>query len=764
MRYDAAGGDGGGDDVIKYGVNTSGGNEEDESSALIQTTEWQHIVMTWQSGAGLKLWVNAVLNTPSSDKGPVSGVLTDYTKILVGKGSKDAAADASWDGRIDDVRIYDSVLTEGEIRYLAGVGHVALPDWYSPLIAHYEFEGDASDSSGNNLHGVLSGNAMIVTDALIGSDVVDVDATDNTFVNCGNSNLFDTLNDQMTIASWIRVRDFGGWWTKMISNGNTSSWRFERFEGSGAVSIPFDGTNNARLIGDIPIDDGQWHHMAAVLNSPAGYSALIVDGKLDAYNTGVSGTCNTNDNEIRIGDHQEWHDRFNGWFDDVRIYNTALSWEQVMTLADCDNTIDTSWTPLGSSVAVSLDYLDPHLGSQSMIIEGNHTVKAQHKTVFRDWSSGNAKALTLYFKGHPDNVVRDMSVLLQTTGTPPSDLFTLPYNGDLANLMSEEWTEWNIDLSEVVGDVVWMSVGFHGSGIIRVDDLRLYPSRCVPSLSSASDLNQDCIVDGKDLRILAGDYLMGDFTITPETPDAAGLLASYQFEGNYDDSSGNDRHGTPVGAGIAIETDPVMGQVLSLPGGDDVYVEVGEVGNSGNMPVSIACWAKTDHTSIPDWTLVFGFSTPGGNCGSHFNIGNIGGPGGVGAHAWCWEATIFSDEEALDWHHYAMAFDGTTIKYFGDGIQFGQTGMDLTIRGDYVNIGKRNTQASSFAGKIDDARIYNYALSWGEVRSIAGLSDLYVPLESIANIYDEEPVNSKKVNLKDYSVLTNDWLEQISWP
>ncbi len=70
-------------------------------------------------------------------------------------------------------------------------------------------------------------------------------------------------------------------------------------------------------------------------------------------------------------------------------------------------------------------------------------------------------------------------------------------------------------------------------------------------------------------------------------------------------------------------------------------------------------------------TLIFGFTGQedgsGGN-GSHFNIGSLGGPGGVGAHCWGWEETIFSDDEALDWHHYAMTYDGTTIQYYGDGV------------------------------------------------------------------------------------------------
>jgi len=191
------------------------------------------------------------------------------------------------------------------------------------------------------------------------------------------------------------------------------------------------------------------------------------------------------------------------------------------------------------------------------------------------------------------------------------------------------------------------------------------------------------------------------------------------------DVSGNNRHGTIIGSGIGFETDPVMGQVLTLPGGNDKYVSIGPVGISGKMPTTIACWAKADSTSIPDWTLVFGFTTTGGGCGSHFNIDSIGGPGGVGAHAWCFEETIFTDQEALEWHHYAMTYDGTTILYYGDGVAMDtdvakSNVVDLSIRADNVHIGKRITQASSFPGSVDDARVYNRVLTDNEIRQLGG--------------------------------------------
>jgi hypothetical protein len=191
------------------------------------------------------------------------------------------------------------------------------------------------------------------------------------------------------------------------------------------------------------------------------------------------------------------------------------------------------------------------------------------------------------------------------------------------------------------------------------------------------------------------------------------------------DMTGNGHNGMVKGD-IKFVDEFYKGAVLQLPGGDNQFVDIGPVGISGNDPTTIACWAKADNTSIPDWTLVFGFTgteTGEGGNGSHFNIGSLGGPGGVGAHCWGWEETIFSDTEALEWHHYAMTYDGTTITYYGDGVQVDtdeakSNVQDLSIRADRVHIGSRITQGSSFPGMVDDCRVYDRVLTADEIAAL----------------------------------------------
>ena len=318
--------------------------------------------------------------------------------------------------------------------------------------------------------------------------------------------------------------------------------------------------------------------------------------------------------------------------------------------------------------------------------------------VGQDWTRHGIKALTLRFHGDPNNALQQMYVKVNGS--------KVVYDGDAENISRTAWQMWYIDLSSLgvsLSNVTKLSIGFDrigtvaGQGVVYFDGIRLY---------------------SHDRQL-----------ITPVQPDPACLVGHWKFDGNYNDSSGNGRNGTPVGA-VRFEADPVRGQVLSLPGGDDQFVDIGSVGIDGNMPRTIACWAKADNTDIPDWTLIFGFTgdvTGEGGNGSHFNIGSLGGPGGVGAHCWGWEETIFSDEAALDWHHYAMTYDGTTIQYYGDGILMdtdtGKSNVrDISASADRVHVGSRITQTSSFPGKVDDAQIFNRVLSDAEVAWLGGVT------------------------------------------
>jgi RHS repeat-associated protein len=116
FRYDKAGFYGGGTNVIKVGLNTSGGYVQLESSSGVQTKQWQHVAFTWQSGQPVKLYINGQLDTPTFVSPTRQGAIQGVLKLLVGKGQ---LSTSSWNGLIDDFRLYTTALTSEQIQVLA---------------------------------------------------------------------------------------------------------------------------------------------------------------------------------------------------------------------------------------------------------------------------------------------------------------------------------------------------------------------------------------------------------------------------------------------------------------------------------------------------------------------------------------------------------------------------------------------------------------------------------------------------------------------
>ena len=106
-----------GSDLVKAGITTTGGVQRLETSSDVQTESWQHFALTWSSGNELALYIDGELDTPTFNSPATKGKLTDATKLVIGKGEKDQGR--SWNGLIDDVRIYDRVLDDAEIADLA---------------------------------------------------------------------------------------------------------------------------------------------------------------------------------------------------------------------------------------------------------------------------------------------------------------------------------------------------------------------------------------------------------------------------------------------------------------------------------------------------------------------------------------------------------------------------------------------------------------------------------------------------------------------
>ncbi len=112
LRYDIAGAFGHGSKGIKASIRTTSGYAQIESSSNVHTTAWQHLALVWQSGSGLKLYINGQQNSLLYNSDPnLGGTVFGVEKFMLGCGTKIGY----WDGMMDDVRIYNRALDANDV-------------------------------------------------------------------------------------------------------------------------------------------------------------------------------------------------------------------------------------------------------------------------------------------------------------------------------------------------------------------------------------------------------------------------------------------------------------------------------------------------------------------------------------------------------------------------------------------------------------------------------------------------------------------------
>ncbi|MHC4087562.1 MAG: LamG-like jellyroll fold domain-containing protein [Planctomycetota bacterium] len=205
------------------------------------------------------------------------------------------------------------------------------------LVAHYEFEGDAVDTSGfqPQANGTLVGNPTFEVGVF--GQGINLDGEDD-YVDCGNASYFD-ITEQITVTVWIKVREFDKKYQTIISKGD-NSWRLARVSDSNNVEFACNGTAVTKWtgVGEIPwaisgttsVNDGKWHHIAGVFDGTLLY--LYIDGALEAAK-GAAKSIDISSYNVCIGANAQVPGRdWNGLIEDVRIYNYALSQAEIVAV------------------------------------------------------------------------------------------------------------------------------------------------------------------------------------------------------------------------------------------------------------------------------------------------------------------------------------------------------------------------------------------------------------------------------------------------
>jgi hypothetical protein len=193
------------------------------------------------------------------------------------------------------------------------------------LVAWYRFDGNADDSSGNNIHGTEMGNPTYEPGVF--GQAISLDG-DGDYVDCGLHPKLD-ITEFITFTYWIKVVEFDKEWNTVISRGD-DSWRSSRAGMNNFMEAAVGGTTGNYTYGVTPVDDGEWHHVGWVYDGTMNY--LYVDGEIDATEEST-GEITVSSYPLYIGDNSQATGRFwTGLIDDVIIFNRPLTQNEIQKI------------------------------------------------------------------------------------------------------------------------------------------------------------------------------------------------------------------------------------------------------------------------------------------------------------------------------------------------------------------------------------------------------------------------------------------------
>jgi hypothetical protein len=206
--------------------------------------------------------------------------------------------------------------------------------------AYWKLDGDATDSSGNAHDGTTIGDPSWTTG--VNEGAIQLNGIDQYVAVPHHPQLKPEL--PLTLSAWINIDVLGtkGLIIKTDSWGDPYNYSgaYLRLRSSGSDKIALGygdstgtGPSHRRTkIGTTVLQTDRWYHVTGVIRGPQDMSIYIdaVDDGGDYHGTG--GEIAYTDNDLSIGSRNGTDSFFPGAIDDVRIYDRALSQEQVTQL------------------------------------------------------------------------------------------------------------------------------------------------------------------------------------------------------------------------------------------------------------------------------------------------------------------------------------------------------------------------------------------------------------------------------------------------
>ncbi|HDQ16266.1 MAG TPA: LamG domain-containing protein [Bacteroidetes bacterium] len=355
--------------VLKfYKSNGAGGYEESWYLYTFETGKWYHLAITFNASTKEAKWYIDTTNVKTHTFSSSSITETTPQDLCIGCRNHNGSLSNYWNGYIDDVRIYNIALTQDMVTaiYNGGKGSVdkqpetncdtvdfsmsanALP----MPVAQYDFENNANDSTPRGLNGTATDVTYSDTTYKLGSYSAYFDGTD-AYVEVPHSESLNFGTGDFSVSFWIKYDKevqpvtYPVIISKLAAAYSTPSPGFHIIASKNTGGISFqvsDGTNaynwaTGAITGDC--GDNTWHHIVYSFNRGTGnWAKIFVDGNHKTTSSNpfstVTGSIN-NENVMRFAiNSYNLAGDFLGYLDNIRIYNVALTTDQVSAIYNSD--------------------------------------------------------------------------------------------------------------------------------------------------------------------------------------------------------------------------------------------------------------------------------------------------------------------------------------------------------------------------------------------------------------------------------------------
>ena len=313
-------------------------NFVDLDGGFVADGRWHHIAFV-ADAAGGSVFVDGVLRRAV----PRTGNPTPPTGSAAVQIGRYHTYTSRFQGEIDEVSIWNQSLQTNTINYIK---HRSLSGTEDGLVGLWRFDEGSGTSAGNavvggNAGSLLSNPAWVPSSAPIALSPV-----------AGRALKFDGVDDQvvvphdvnlnafpLTLMAWVKTSQSAGaypaiaakyqagsvdGWGMALNQGRLHCWYY-RAPGSGLE--PSYSSASDRFVAD-----GQWHHVAFVVDATSG--RLFIDGQLVRTEpwTGTPGAPSSM-TPLRMGTYTSAGTFLNGAIDHVSIWNVASSQSDVAQYA-----------------------------------------------------------------------------------------------------------------------------------------------------------------------------------------------------------------------------------------------------------------------------------------------------------------------------------------------------------------------------------------------------------------------------------------------